>query len=196
MSVHKVVRRIVKQNPISVVDADGRVSVSHMKTLPIELAVARKSAKYNRLGLFLPTTIVQEGDYVIQAGETYIVGNLSPDVHRGKVVRLVAELIWCSHLGLNAYRADIVRNAAGSMVGEGAPVTIASGINLLLTTSDLFVEGARDVDIGYWNAYISKHVPLLQAEDYITIDGRHYEVKWVKNETQGALTYRLVKRTR
>lgn len=196
MSVHKVVRRIVKQNPISVVDADGRVSVSHMKTLPIELAVARKSAKYNRLGLFLPTTIVQEGDYVIQAGETYIVGNLSPDVHRGKVVRLVAELIWCSHLGLNAYRADIVRNVAGSMVGEGAPVAIASGINLLLTTSDLFVEGARDVDIGYWNAYISKHVPPLQAEDYITVDGRHYEVKWVKNETQGALTYRLMKRTR
>lgn len=167
-----------------------------MKTLPIELAVARKSAKYNRLGLFLPTTIVQEGDYVIQAGETYIVGNLSPDVHRGKVVRLVAELIWCSHLGLNAYRADIVRNVAGSMVGEGAPVAIASGINLLLTTSDLFVEGARDVDIGYWNAYISKHVPPLQAEDYITVDGRHYEVKWVKNETQGALTYRLMKRTR
>lgn len=194
--MHKVVQRIVKQNPISVIDADGRVSASHMKTLPIELAVARKSAKYNRIGLFLPTTSVQEGDYVIQAGETYIVGNLSPDVHRGKTVRLAAELIWCSHLSATAYRADIVRNVAGSMVGEGTPVVIASGVNLLLTTSDIFVEGVRDVDVGYWNAYVSKHVPTLQAEDYFILDDRQYEVKWAKYEVQGAVTYRLMKRTR
>lgn len=196
MSAHAAAERAIRQNPVVVYGADGRAAASHMKLLSIELAVARRSAKYNRIGLFLPDTEVQEGDRVEVGGDSYLVGNLSADVHRGRTIRLAAELIWCSHLFCQFHRPTLLRNVAGSAVGEGEPALVASNVALLFTTSDLFVEGARDVDVGYWNAYVSRHVPQLQAEDYVVVDGRQYEVKWYKNEMQGVTTYRVMKRTR
>jgi hypothetical protein len=188
--------RAIRQNPVGIVGADGVERPGFMKILPIELAVARRSTKYNRIGLFLPDGGVQEGDLVRQAGETYIVGNLSPDVYRGRVIRLAAEMVWCSHLGVEAYRPTLTRHpSSGVIIGSDAQL-VASGISLLLITSDISVASSREVAMGQWNAYVSRHATTLQSEDYLLLNGTQYEVKYSQTDIQGIRTYRVMRATR
>jgi len=196
MSAFGIAAKAVRQNPVSVTGINGVVRASYMKVLPMELAVARKSAKYNRIGISLPNTDILEGEHVLSAGDWYIVANVSRDTHRGRPIRSISELVWCSHTDILVRRPVSVRDSnSGSIIGD-TYTELAQNVKLLFTTFEMMDEGDRGVTVGYWNLYASKLYGQWPSETEFTIAGRRYEVDWCRDDMQGVYTYRVTKANR
>lgn len=197
MSVLAASVNAIRRNPVVHIGSNGITGSSFMKMLPIELAVARKSAKYNRIGLFLPDTNVAEGDYVRDlANDWYIIANLNADSHKGEIVRYMAELVFCSHIDASVVKPTVQRDqVSGSIIGDATQV-LHQNVKLLFTTVDITLEDDRGVDIGSWNIYVSKHLPELKAETTFLVNGKSYEIKYSRHDMQGVVTYRVMRATR
>ena len=196
MSVFGIAAKTVKQNKVSVAGVTGLVRTSFMKVLPMDLVVARKSARYNRIGISLPDTDIKEGEFIKAGGDWYIVGNITKDLHKGRPIRSVSELVWCSHLDATVQRPDVVRDPfSGSIIGE-TTTQLFKDVKLLFSTAEVFSETDRDTEVGYWNAYVSKLYGLLRSETQLIVDGSLYEIKYHRDDIQGVYTYRVMKAAR
>ena len=190
MGLYDSADKAAKDNPVTFIGSDGVPTVGYCKMTPMKLEVARKTAKYNRLGTLPRDHKRQAGDWVQIDEDWYIVGNISPDMYRGQVIRYNSELMYVTDV-VTVYRPTVTKDATHGGVTGQTLLPVEVDAKVLITTSDMFVEGPREEDVGDWFLYWSIHLPPLRPKDRLEYRGKALEVKFERYDTLGVVMYRL-----
>lgn len=190
MSIYGTADKGAHDNPVVFMGQDLIEVPGFMKMMPMKLEVARKTAKYNRLGTLPRDHDRQAGDWVKVDNDWYLLGNIGPDMYRGQVIRYNSELLYCTDV-VTVVRPTVVKDPTHGGVTGQTFETVQADARALITVSDLFVEGELEADVGDWYLYWSIHLPALRPKDKLMYHGKALEVKFEKYDTLGVVTYRL-----
>jgi hypothetical protein len=190
MRLKTVADKAVKRNPVTCMGSDAISYTAHLTLVPMKLEVARKSAKYNRVGVLASDTVCIPGDYVLTGLEWYLLGNVSPDVHKGAVIRHSAEMLWCSNTISVQRPVNTKSTAHGGIVGRTASL-VFENTKVAFVATDLFIKTERAAKTGHWFLYTSIHAPELQSEDFFIVNSQLFEVKYQQYDMPGIRTYEV-----